>query len=184
LKATPPHLPGWKCFNVGILTTRLTLRHSRIVRAYFDAEEGRDSLSHIDGEVHPKWQQWTDEQVVAAGGCCGRFTMRQPGSALAAAQEAVCHHDAGPNNFVFQDGLPVALIDFEFAAPGAVLDDLAYAAWAWCISSKPQRLPVETQVLSCAVRRRLWTRRRRTFGARRRGRRAPGAEHPLVGGTS
>jgi len=27
VKATPPHLPGCKCFNIGIQTTRPTLRH-------------------------------------------------------------------------------------------------------------------------------------------------------------
>lgn len=108
-------------------------------------ELGRDIFSYVEGDVHPKWQRWTDEQVEAAGRLLRAFHDASAGSALAAGQETVCHHDAGPNNFVFQDGLPVALIDFDFAAPGTALDDLAYAAWAWCISSKPQRLPVEAQ---------------------------------------
>jgi aminoglycoside phosphotransferase (APT) family kinase protein len=108
-------------------------------------ELGRDVFSYIDGGVHPKWQRWTDAQVEAAGRLLRALHDATAGGALADGQETVCHHDAGPNNFVFQDGLPVALIDFGFAAPGAALDDLAYAAWAWCISSKPERTPVEAQ---------------------------------------
>lgn len=108
-------------------------------------ELGRDVFSYVEGDVYPKWQRWTDEHVEAAGRLLRALHDATAGSALAADQEVVCHHDAGPNNFVFRDGLPVALIDFDFAAPGAALDDLAYAAWAWCISSKPERAPVEEQ---------------------------------------
>jgi aminoglycoside phosphotransferase (APT) family kinase protein len=53
----------------------------------------------------------------------------------------VCHHDPGPNNTVFRDGRPVAFIDFDFAAPGDPLADLGYLAWAWCLSSRPDRGP-------------------------------------------
>jgi aminoglycoside phosphotransferase (APT) family kinase protein len=54
----------------------------------------------------------------------------------------VCHHDPGPTNFVFRDGVPAALIDFDTAEPGDVLEDIGYAAWTWCIASKR---PLETQ---------------------------------------
>nr|WP_281386503.1 phosphotransferase [Jiangella mangrovi] len=48
----------------------------------------------------------------------------------------VCHHDPGPNNTVFRAELPVALIDFDLAAPGEPLEDVGYLAWTWCVSSK------------------------------------------------
>jgi aminoglycoside phosphotransferase (APT) family kinase protein len=51
----------------------------------------------------------------------------------------ICHHDSGPNNTVFRDEMPVAFIDFEFAAAGDPREDLAYMACSWCISSKPDR---------------------------------------------
>ncbi|MEO3923096.1 phosphotransferase [Micromonosporaceae bacterium B7E4] len=58
--------------------------------------------------------------------------------------DVVCHHDPGPNNTVFRDGLPVAFIDFDFAAVGDPLEDVGYVAWSCCISSKPtRRLPTE-----------------------------------------
>jgi aminoglycoside phosphotransferase (APT) family kinase protein len=36
---------------------------------------------------------------------------------------------------VFRDGLPVALIDFDHAAPGTRIRDVAYAGWLWTISA-------------------------------------------------
>lgn len=41
--------------------------------------------------------------------------------------EVVCHGDPGPWNFVWREGRAVALIDWEHAAPGMGLDDVAAA---------------------------------------------------------
>jgi hypothetical protein len=41
------------------------------------------------------------------------------------------HGDLWPANVVFRAGRPVALIDWDFAQPGTVLDDLASAAKHW-----------------------------------------------------
>ena len=51
----------------------------------------------------------------------------------------MCHNDAGPNNTVFQNEVPVAFIDFDMIAPGMPIEDLGYVAWTWCVSSKPER---------------------------------------------
>jgi aminoglycoside phosphotransferase (APT) family kinase protein len=40
----------------------------------------------------------------------------------------VCHNDVEPSNVVFRDGIAVALLDFEFAAPGRPVYDLAQLA--------------------------------------------------------
>ncbi len=40
----------------------------------------------------------------------------------------ICHNDVSPENVVFRDGLAVALLDFEFAAPGRPVYDLAHLA--------------------------------------------------------
>jgi thiamine kinase-like enzyme len=47
------------------------------------------------------------------------------------AGEVICHNDLYARNIVFRDGLPVALIDFEFAGPGLRLTDVASAAAFW-----------------------------------------------------
>ncbi|HEY7072136.1 MAG TPA: phosphotransferase, partial [Acidimicrobiales bacterium] len=43
----------------------------------------------------------------------------------------VCHNDVAPDNVVFRDGIAVALLDFEFAAPGRPVYDLAHLARLW-----------------------------------------------------
>ena len=40
----------------------------------------------------------------------------------------MCHNDVCPENVVFRDGIAVALLDFEFAAPGRPVYDLAHLA--------------------------------------------------------
>ena len=40
----------------------------------------------------------------------------------------MCHNDVEPSNVVFRDGIVVALLDFEFAAPGRPVYDLAQFA--------------------------------------------------------
>lgn len=44
------------------------------------------------------------------------------------AGEIVCHNDIGPWNVVWRaDGVPVAMIDWDYAAPGLAIDDVAFA---------------------------------------------------------
>jgi len=44
-----------------------------------------------------------------------------------ASDDIVCHGDIGPWNAVFRDGVPVGLIDFDYARPAPVRFDIAYA---------------------------------------------------------
>ncbi|HYP97486.1 MAG TPA: phosphotransferase [Polyangiaceae bacterium] len=111
---------------------------------------GRDVLSYLVGSVPAKWQTFSDAQVRAAASLLRALHDATAGSALAPTG-VVCHHDAGPNNFVFQDDLPVALIDFDTAAPGSRLEDLGYMAWAWCLSSNPARGSVAAQARQVRV---------------------------------
>lgn len=45
--------------------------------------------------------------------------------------ETICHNEPFPWNTVFRDGVPVALIDWDTAAPGPRAWDLGWAAWRW-----------------------------------------------------
>lgn len=45
--------------------------------------------------------------------------------------EVICHNDVLGHNFIVRDGRPVALIDWELAAPGLRLTDIAAAAMWW-----------------------------------------------------
>jgi aminoglycoside phosphotransferase (APT) family kinase protein len=61
-------------------------------------------------EFDPQGHTWDDALADPAGGT------------------VVCHNDVEPSNVVFRDGVAVALLDFEFAAPGRPVYDLAHLA--------------------------------------------------------
>ncbi|MEY9931910.1 Ser/Thr protein kinase RdoA (MazF antagonist) [Catenulispora sp. GP43] len=109
----------------------------------------REVLSFVHGDVAiPPYPQWSrDEDALAS---VGRLLRRMhdvaadipipdakwptefsdPGAG-AADRLVLCHNDACLENIVFRDGRAVALIDFDFAAPGRALWDLAMCAWYW-----------------------------------------------------
>ncbi|MCX5207550.1 phosphotransferase [Streptomyces sp. NBC_00237] len=116
----------------------------------FDAA-GREVLSYIPGWVPARFQRWTDAQVAASGSLLRAFHDATRGSRLAGGHPVVCHHDPGPNNAVFTEGVPVAFIDFDTAAPGDPLEDLGYMAWTFCISSKPGAPPAAVQAAQVRV---------------------------------
>jgi Ser/Thr protein kinase RdoA (MazF antagonist) len=43
----------------------------------------------------------------------------------------ICHNDLGPWNTVLDGARPIALIDWDFAAPAPRVWDVAYALWRW-----------------------------------------------------
>lgn len=111
-------------------------------------ELGREVLSWVDGEAASgaplPGYVWTDSALERVGGLLREL---HDASALfvrelvdlkwqqiplaRAAAEVMCHNDCAPWNTVFRDGVPVAFIDWDLAAPGTRLWDVAYAAWHW-----------------------------------------------------
>ncbi|MDQ6696025.1 MAG: phosphotransferase, partial [Actinomycetota bacterium] len=95
-------------------------------------EDGRERLVFIDGQVpvapYPSWSQ-SDTALASVAmllrGLHDAARVFDPqgltwDDALAdpAGGTLVCHNDVCPENVVFRDGIAVALLDFEFAAPG------------------------------------------------------------------
>lgn len=64
--------------------------------------------------------------------------------------DVICHNDLAPFNCVFRGGMPIALIDFEAAAIGRWLNDLAYATWMWLNLGDP-RISAMTQASRIGV---------------------------------
>ncbi len=98
--------------------------------------QGRDVFSFVDGDVPADLAFHGDETLCRAARLIRRFhdlgaELVATPAAAAAGIETVCHNDLSPCNFVFRAGMPVALIDFDAAAPGSRAWDLGYAAWLW-----------------------------------------------------
>jgi hypothetical protein len=105
-------------------------------------EDGRDRLVFIDGDVpvppYPDWSQ-SDTALAsiarllrglhdAARGFDPQGLSWSDALADPAGGSVVCHDDVELSNVVFRDGTAVALLDFEFAAPGRPVYDLAQLA--------------------------------------------------------
>jgi hypothetical protein len=95
-------------------------------------DEGRDILTFIPGDV-PKDLGWhADRTLSAAASLIRRYHDATIGLLpVPSLFEVVCHNDLSPCNCVFVAGEPVALIDFDAAAPGTRRSDFGYAAWLW-----------------------------------------------------
>ncbi len=99
--------------------------------------QGREILSFVDGHVpwHAALQPnaRTDASLEAAARLLRRCHDLTAGTDLARESEVVCHNDLSPRNTVYRDhgsGLrPVAFIDWDLAAPGRRIHDVAYMCW-------------------------------------------------------
>lgn len=110
-------------------------------------DQGREVLSWIPGEVPvPPFPAWATSDAALAsvarllrayhGAVAGFWA---PGAADVWSRELadpgppelVCHDDVCPENVVFRDGEAVALLDFDFAAPGRRLWDVVATASMW-----------------------------------------------------
>jgi Phosphotransferase enzyme family len=93
-------------------------------------EQGRDILSYLDGEIWPdSGSGLSDDLLVQAARAIRRYHDLTAGSVLAQGQEIVAHHELGPHNTIFQGGYLVGFIDWDDAAPGTRLRDLANAVY-------------------------------------------------------
>jgi hypothetical protein len=115
-------------------------------------EKGREVLTYLHGEAGSMMPQpaymWTDETLAAAARLVRRYHdavgwfvpppnahwQTQTGAPLhdePSNEIIICHNDLAPWNTIFRDESPYALIDWDFAAPGSRLWDVAYAVWRW-----------------------------------------------------
>src|SRR6266567_689796 len=93
-------------------------------------EQGRDILSYLEGET---WSEsgsgLSDDLLVQAARAIRRYHDATAGSPLAQGSEIVAHHELGPHNTIFHEGHLVGFIDWDDAAPGTRLRDLANAVY-------------------------------------------------------
>ena len=170
--------------RIGDVVERPANRHSASVHRFLGAlheqrfdgvpeplevRDGRERLRFVPGQVavtpFPEWVQ-TDECLVSTTSLIARFHAASSHAGLLSDElwsdeladplggPIVCHNDVCWENVVFRDGRAVALLDFDFAAPGRPLYDLAQFArmcvpvdddvnaWrlGWASADRPARL--------------------------------------------
>ncbi|MEV0902836.1 phosphotransferase [Actinoplanes sp. NPDC049802] len=98
--------------------------------------DGRAILEYLDGVV--PWQRGRPPEYVrsepnlrAVGRMVREFHDLTAGTALAGELEVVCHHDLSPKNTVYRGLEPVAFIDWDDAAPGRRVQDVAHVCWQY-----------------------------------------------------
>ena len=113
----------------------------RVVGSGF-AEDGRETLSYIEGEFTDAGP-WTLEGAAGVGELLRRLheaiasysplpdAIWPPwfGRGLGGPRRVISHCDVAAWNIVARDGLPIALIDWEYAGPVDPLVELAQACW-------------------------------------------------------
>jgi hypothetical protein len=102
-------------------------------------ERGREVLSFIDG--HVAWEPvqppsvTSDASLARLAALVREFHDLTAGTPLAAGAEVVCHNDLSPKNTVYRDDgagmAPVAFIDWDIAAPGERVHDIAHVCWQY-----------------------------------------------------
>lgn len=132
-------------YSGSIHTFLRALRHAGFVGASLPVgidEDGRERLVFIDGDVPvPPYPEWSQSDTAlesiarllrgmhdAARGVDTQGLSWDDALADPAGGTLVCHNDVELSNVVFRDGVAVALLDFEFAAPGRPVYDLAQCA--------------------------------------------------------
>jgi aminoglycoside phosphotransferase (APT) family kinase protein len=118
---------------VRALLAHLTTLHLEIAPRYLGTDQqGREMFSYLAGDVPAELDaSFSDATLTTAAQLIRRFHDATAETELTSGQEVVCHNDLSPCNFVFRSGKPVAMIDFDNAAPGTRLHDLGYALFLW-----------------------------------------------------
>jgi hypothetical protein len=93
-------------------------------------ERGREILSYLEGQTWPdSGSRLSDDLLVQATQAIRRYHDLTAGSPLSQDHEIVAHNELGPHNTVVQNGHLVGFIDWDDAAPGTRLRDLANAVY-------------------------------------------------------
>lgn len=104
--------------------------------------EGREVLEFLQGEsIDPEGEPVSDRVLGEAAAWLRSFheavadfrpehQVWRPGERALADGEIICHNDPGVTNWVVRDDTFVGMIDWDRAAPGRPIDDVAFLCWS------------------------------------------------------
>ena len=93
-------------------------------------ERGREILSYLEGQTWPgSGSELSDDFLVQAAQVIRSYHDLTAGSRLSQGHEIVAHYELGPHNTIFRENHLVGFIDWDTAAPGTRLRDLANAVY-------------------------------------------------------
>lgn len=112
-------------------------------------ERGREPLAFVDGVTlaeRPDLGVGGDTALVATARLVRELHDLTAGTPLAGEAEVVCHNDLDPRNTVYRDTaagvVPIAFIDWDLAAPGRRIHDVAHVCWQYlCLGPTVASVP-------------------------------------------
>jgi len=128
------------------------------------SEDGREITTFLEGTAPDNLGDFTDEQIYEAGKVIKCLHTALTDFPDCSDGQVVCHNDLSPCNFMFIRqgdgssvllsnenktdepspclvGKPYAVFDWDAAALGDPIDDVAYAAWMWCDIGNDENSP-------------------------------------------
>ncbi|MDR7071606.1 phosphotransferase [Fictibacillus barbaricus] len=126
-------------------------------------EKGREILTYFEGEAgnYPlKGYMWSDDSLIKiakmlrlyhdAVSDFGFSEEWQPLDNTPEPYEIICHNDFAIYNIIFDDEKPVGIIDFDVAAPGPRVWDIAYSLYTcvplsrFCLSETGEKVAYQS----------------------------------------
>jgi hypothetical protein len=96
---------------------------------------GREMFGYLEGRAAVTPQERaaarTDESLAQVARLVRAFHDLTHGTALAGDRDVVCHNDLAPKNTVYDAWRPAAFIDWDLAAPGERMHDVAHVCWQY-----------------------------------------------------
>jgi len=106
-------------------------------------DDGLEITSFLEGESPNDLGCFNDNQLFEAAKIIKKLHTALSDFHGCSNNQTVCHNDLSPCNFMFKNGLPYAVFDWDAAEINDPLNDVAYASWMWCDIGNDEITPAE-----------------------------------------